>query len=186
MVDNLSKKNISTRKRRKTPKDKLLELAESYEQAQISKDQLESGKYLREFLAQTSSEVDVQKAIRLTIDALLESIASDFESLSSAALIPHPDSKDTKVIIRGPLKKEIAIKIVEIFRKYPPVINDLLGSEDEIKVLDSGIGYVVLENCRSDSYLVGIVEKNKDVDELARRLNHVQKVVKDNYLLKKN
>ena len=71
----------------------------------------------------------------------------------------------------------------EIFQKYPPVINDLLGSEDEVKFLDTGIGFVVLENCQKDNYLIGITQQQKDVDELARRLRHVQKVVNKNVML---
>jgi hypothetical protein len=51
-----------------------------------------------------------------------------------------------------------------------------------VKVLDTGIGYVVLENCQEDNYLVGIVKKQNDVDELARKLRHVQNVVIDNTL----
>ncbi len=50
-------------------------------------------------------------------------------------------------------------------------------------MLDTGIGYVVLENCQKDNYLVGIVQRQKDVDELSRRLRHVQNVVVENTLL---
>ena len=175
---------ISSRKRKIAKKDIFVELEEiAYEALNISKRKLKSGQYLKDFLDQTSSKESVFEAIKVTIDALLDSIASDLDSLSAAALVPHPESKDPKAIVRGPLKRDVVKQILAIFRKYPPVINDLLGSDDELKVLDTGIGYVVLENCQKDNYLVGIVKKQKDVDELSRKLRHVQNVVVDNTLL---
>lgn len=175
---------ISSRKRKPVKKDIFVEMEEiAYEALNISKRKLKSGQYIKDFLDQTSSKESVLEAIKITIDALLDSIASDLDSLSAAALVPHPESKDPKAIVRGPLNREIVKQILTIFRKYPPVINDLLGSDDELKVLDTGIGYVVLENCQKDNYLVGIVKKQKDVDELSRKLRHVQNVVVDNTLL---
>ncbi|MCK4971894.1 MAG: hypothetical protein KAS52_01125 [Candidatus Heimdallarchaeota archaeon] len=175
---------ISSRKRKIAKKDIFVELEEiAYEALNISKRKLKSGQYLKDFLDQTSSKESVFEAIKVTIDALLDSIASDLDSLSAAALVPHPESKEPKAIVRGPLKRDVVKQILAIFRKYPPVINDLLGSDEELKVLDTGIGYVVLENCQKDNYLVGIVKKQKDVDELSRKLRHVQNVVVDNTLL---
>ncbi|MHA1557677.1 MAG: hypothetical protein ACTSUP_06285 [Candidatus Heimdallarchaeaceae archaeon] len=175
---------ISSRKRKIAKKDIFVELEEiAYEALNISKRKLKSGQYLKDFLDQTSSKESVFEAIKVTIDALLDSIASDLDSLSAAALVPHPESKEPKAIVRGPLKRDVVKQILAIFRKYPPVINDLLGSDEELKVLDTGIGYVVLENCQKDNYLVGIVKKQKDVDELSRKLRHVQNVVIDNTLL---
>ena len=175
---------ISSRKRKTAKKDVFVEMEEvAYETFNISKRKLKSGQYLREFLDQTSTEASVLEAIKVTIDALLDSIASDLDSLSAAALVPHPESHEPKAIVRGPLNRDIVKQILSIFRKYPPVINDLLGSDEELKVLDTGIGYVVLENCQKDNYLVGIVKKQKDVDELSRKLRHVQNVVVDNTLL---
>ncbi len=175
---------ISSRKRKPVKKDIFVEMEEiAYEALNISKRKLKSGQYIKDFLDQTSSKESVLEAIKVTIDALLDSIASDLDSLSAAALVPHPESKEPKAIVRGPLNREIVKQILTIFRKYPPVINDLLGSDDELKVLDTGIGYVVLENCQKDNYLVGIVKKQKDVDELSRKLRHVQNVVVDNTLL---
>ena len=175
---------ISSRKRKIVKKDIFVELEEiAYEALNISKRKLKSGQYLKDFLDQTSSKESVFEAIKVTIDALLDSIASDLDSLSAAALVPHPESKEPKAIVRGPLKRDVVKQILAIFRKYPPVINDLLGSDEELKVLDTGIGYVVLENCQKDNYLVGIVKKQKDVDELSRKLRHVQNVVIDNTLL---
>lgn len=177
-------KKISSRKRKTTKKDIFVEMEDvAYEALNISKRKLKSGQYLKAFLDQTSSKESVLEAIKVTIDALLDSIASDLDSLSAAALVPHPESEDPKAIVRGPLNREVVKQILSIFRKYPPVINDLLGSDDELKVLDTGIGYVVLENCQKDNYLVGIVKKQKDVDELSRKLRHVQNVVVDNTLL---
>ena len=178
------KTTITSIKRGKVRKDIFVDLEDvAYEKFKVSKRKLESGKYLKETLNQTAAPEDVKMAIALTVDALLDSIANDLKSLSAAALVPHPDSKENKAIVRGRLDKEIVKKILEIFRKYPPVINDLLGSEEEVKVLDTGIGYVVLENCQKDNYLVGIVQNRDDVDELARRLRHVQKVVLENTIL---
>ncbi|MCG3223771.1 MAG: hypothetical protein H7647_04850 [Candidatus Heimdallarchaeota archaeon] len=177
-------KKISSRKRKTTKKDIFVEMEDvAYEALNISKRKLKSGQYLKAFLDQTSSKESVLEAIKVTIDALLDSIASDLDSLSAAALVPHPESEDPKAIVRGPLNRDVVKQILSIFRKYPPVINDLLGSDDELKVLDTGIGYVVLENCQKDNYLVGIVKKQKDVDELSRKLRHVQNVVIDNTLL---
>ncbi|MCK5305162.1 MAG: hypothetical protein KAJ72_07920, partial [Candidatus Heimdallarchaeota archaeon] len=151
---------ISSRKRKIAKKDIFVELEEiAYEALNISKRKLKSGQYLKDFLDQTSSKESVFEAIKVTIDALLDSIASDLDSLSAAALVPHPESKEPKAIVRGPLKRDVVKQILAIFRKYPPVINDLLGSDEELKVLDTGIGYVVLENCQKDNYLVGIVKK---------------------------
>ena len=176
--------HIITKKRKEEKKDLFVEMEETaYETLNIPKRKIQTGQYLKEFLKETSSTEEVMKAIRLTIDALLDSIASDFKSLSAAALVPHPESSETKAIVRGPLNREIVKKILGIFRKYPPVINDLLGSDEEVKFLDTGVGYVVLENCQRDNYLVGIVQKQKDVDELSRKLRHVQNVVVDNTLL---
>jgi hypothetical protein len=175
---------ISSRKRKTTKKDIFVEMEDvAYEALNISKRKLKSGQYLKAFLDQTSSKESVLEAIKVTVDALLDSIASDLDSLSAAALVPHPESEDSKAIVRGPLNRDVVKQILSIFRKYPPVINDLLGSDDELKVLDTGIGYVVLENCQKDNYLVGIVKKQKDVDELSRKLRHVQNVVVDNTLL---
>ncbi len=175
---------ISSRKRKTTKKDIFVEMEDvAYEALNISKRKLKSGQYLKAFLDQTSSKESVLEAIKVTVDALLDSIASDLDSLSAAALVPHPESEDPKAIVRGPLNRDVVKQILSIFRKYPPVINDLLGSDDELKVLDTGIGYVVLENCQKDNYLVGIVKKQKDVDELSRKLRHVQNVVVDNTLL---
>lgn len=175
---------ISSRKRKTTKKDIFVEMEDvAYEALNISKRKLKSGQYLKDFLDQTSSKESVLEAIKVTVDALLDSIASDLDSLSAAALVPHPESEDSKAIVRGPLNRDVVKQILSIFRKYPPVINDLLGSDDELKVLDTGIGYVVLENCQKDNYLVGIVKKQKDVDELSRKLRHVQNVVVDNTLL---
>lgn len=175
---------ISSRKRKTTKKDIFVEMEEvAYEALNISKRKLKSGQYLKAFLDQTSSKESVLEAIKVTVDALLDSIASDLDSLSAAALVPHPESEEPKAIVRGPLNRDVVKQILSIFRKYPPVINDLLGSDDELKVLDTGIGYVVLENCQKDNYLVGIVKKQKDVDELSRKLRHVQNVVIDNTLL---
>ena len=175
---------ISSRKRKIVKKDIFVEMEDiAYEALNIPKRKLRSGQYLKDFLNQTSSKESVLEAIKVTIDALLDSIASDLDSLSAAALVPHPESKEPKAIVRGPLKRDVVKQILAIFRKYPPVINDLLGSDDELKVLDTGIGYVVLENCQKDNYLVGIVKKQKDVDELSRKLRHVQNVVVDNTLL---
>ncbi len=175
---------ITSRKRKPSQKDIFVEMEEvAYETLNISKRKLKSGQYLREFLNQTSSPDEVQEAIRVTIDALLDSISGDLHSLSAASLVPHPESDDKRAIIRGPLSKEVVIKILEIFQKYPPVINDLLGSDEEVKVLDTGIGYVVLENCQKDNYLIGITQNQEDVDELSRRLKHVQNVVTKNTLL---
>ncbi len=176
--------NITSRKRKATTKDIFVEMEEvAYETLQISKKKLKSGQYLRDFLDQTSSPDEVQEAIRVTIDALLDSISGDLDSLSAASLVPHPESDDKRAIVRGPLNKETVKKILEIFQKYPPVVNDLLGSDEEIKVLDTGIGFVVLENCQKDNYLIGITQNQKDVDELSRRLRHVQNVVMKNTLL---
>ena len=176
--------SIITRKRKETKKDLFVEMEETaYETLKIPKRKIQTGQYLRDFLKETSSAEAVKEAIRVTIDALLDSIASDLKSLSAAALVPHPESLETKAIVRGPLSREIVKKILGIFRKYPPVINDLLGSDEEVKFLDTGIGYVVLENCQRDNYLVGIVQQQKDVDELSRKLRHVQNVVVDNTLL---
>ncbi len=175
---------ISSRKRKTTKKDIFVEMEDvAYEALNISKRKLKSGQYLKDFLDQTSSKESVLEAIKVTVDALLDSIASDLDSLSAAALVPHPESAEPKAIVRGPLNRDVVKQILSIFRKYPPVINDLLGSDDELKVLDTGIGYVVLENCQKDNYLVGIVKKQKDVDELSRKLRHVQNVVVDNTLL---
>ncbi len=175
---------ISSRKRKIPKKDIFVEMEEvAYETLNISKRRIKSGQYLKDFLDQTSSKEAVLEAIKVTIDALLDSIASDLDSLSAAALVPHPESKEPKAIVRGPLNRDVVKQILSIFRKYPPVINDLLGSDEELKVLDTGIGYVVLENCQKDNYLVGIVKKQKDVDELSRKLRHVQNVVVDNTLL---
>ncbi|MBY9001551.1 MAG: hypothetical protein KGD64_11580 [Candidatus Heimdallarchaeota archaeon] len=175
---------ISSYKRKTVKKDLFVEMEEvAYETFNISKRKLKSGQYLREFLDQTSTEVAVLEAIKVTIDALLDSIASDLDSLSAAALVPHPESQDPKAIVRGPLNRDVVKQILAIFRKYPPVINDLLGSDEELKVLDTGVGYVVLENCQKENYLVGIVKKQKDVDELSRKLRHVQNVVVENTLL---
>ena len=177
-------KKISSRKRKIAKKDIFVEMEEiAYEALNISKRKLKSGQYLKDFLDQTSSKESVLEAIKVTIDALLDSIASDLDSLSAAALVPHPESKEPKAIVRGPLNRDVVKQILAIFRKYPPVINDLLGSDDELKVLDTGIGYVVLENCQKDNYLIGIVKRQKDVDELSRKLRHVQNVVVDNTLL---
>lgn len=176
--------SIITRKRKIPPKDLFVEMEETaYETLNISKRKIQTGQYLKEFLKETSSAEAVIEAIRVTIDALLDSIASDMKSLSAAALVPHPEISETKAIVRGPLSREIVKKILGIFRKYPPVINDLLGSEDEVKFLDTGVGYVVMENCQKDNYLIGIVQKQKDIDELSRKLRHVQNVVVDNTLL---
>jgi hypothetical protein len=176
--------NIISRRRKTPKKDIFVEMEETaYETLNISKRKIQTGQYLKEFLKETSSAEAVIEAIRVTIDALLDSIASDFKSLSAAALVPHPESSETKALVRGPLNREIVKKILGIFRKYPPVINDLLGSDEEVKFLDTGIGYVVLENCQKDNYLVGIVQKQKDVDELSRKLRHVQNVVVDNTLI---
>ena len=175
---------VTSKKRKETKKDIFVEMEEvAYETLNISRRKLRTGQYLRDFLEQTSSPDEVQEAIRVTIDALLDSISGDLQSLSAASLVPHPESVDKRAIVRGPLSKEVVQKILEIFQKYPPVINDLLGSEDEVKFLDTGIGFVVLENCQKDNYLIGITQQQKDVDELARRLRHVQKVVNKNTLL---
>ncbi len=175
---------ITSRKRKPPLKDVFIEMEEvAYETLNISFKKLKSGQYLRDFLTQTSTSDDVKEAIRVTIDALLDSISSDFKSLSAAALVPHPESSDSRAIVRGPLEKDIVKRVLEIFHRYPPVINDLLGSEEEVKVLDTGIGFVVLENCQKDNYLIGIVQKQKDVDELSRKLRHVQNVVIENTLL---
>ncbi|MHA1953131.1 MAG: hypothetical protein ACXAAM_04360 [Candidatus Heimdallarchaeaceae archaeon] len=182
--DETPSRSIITRKRKVPPKDLFVEMEETaYETLNISKRKIQTGQYLKEFLKETSSAEAVIEAIRVTIDALLDSIASDMKSLSAAALVPHPESIETKAIVRGPLSREIVKKILGIFRKYPPVINDLLGSDEEIKFLDTGVGYVVMENCQKDNYLIGIVQKQKDVDELSRKLRHVQNVVVDNTLL---
>ena len=111
----------------------------AYETLNISKRKLRTGQYLRDFLEQTSSPDEVQEAIRVTVDALLDSISGDLASLSAASLVPHPESDDKRAIVRGPLSKEVVLKILEIFQKYPPVVNDLLGSEDEVKFLDTGV-----------------------------------------------
>lgn len=175
---------IISQKRKPVKKDIFVEMEETaYETLNIPKKKIKSGQYLRDFLRETSTTEDVNEAIRVTIDALLDSIAGEMKSLSAASLVPHPESQETKAIVRGPLDREVVKRILAIFRKYPPVINDLLGSDEEIKVLDTGIGYVVLENCQKDNYLVGIVQRQKDVDELSRRLRHVQNVVVDNTLL---
>ncbi|MHA1197977.1 MAG: hypothetical protein ACTSQF_01285 [Candidatus Heimdallarchaeaceae archaeon] len=175
---------ITSRKRKASKKDIFVEMEEvAYETFNISKRKLKSGQYLRDFLEQTSSPDEVQEAIRVTIDALLDSISGDLESLSAASLVPHPESDDKRAIVRGPLSKKVVKKILEIFQKYPPVVNDLLGSDEDIKVLDTGIGFVVLENCQKDNYLIGITQQQEDVDELSRRLRHVQKVVVKNTLL---
>jgi len=177
-------KKILSRKRKITKKDIFVEMEDvAYETLNISKRKIKSGQYLKDFLDQTSSRESVLEAIKVTIDALLDSIASDLDSLSAAALVPHPESKEPKAIVRGPLNRDVVKQILSIFRKYPPVINDLLGSDKELKVLDTGIGYVVLENCQKDNYLIGIVKEQKDVDELSRKLRHVQNVVVDNTLL---
>jgi hypothetical protein len=176
--------NIITKKRKVTKKDIFVEMEETaYETLNIPKRKIQTGQYLKEFLKETSTTEAVREAIRVTIDALLDSIASNLKSLSAAALVPHPESEETKAIVRGPLNREIVKKILGIFRKYPPVINDLLGSDEEVKFLDTGVGYVVLENCQKDNYLIGIVQNQKDVDELSRKLRHVQNVVVDNTLL---
>jgi hypothetical protein len=183
-ADKTPSNNIISKKRKAAKKDIFVEMEETaYETLNISKRKIQTGQYLKEFLKETSSAEEVMEAIRVTIDALLDSIASDFKSLSAAALVPHPESSETKAIVRGPLNRDIVKKILGIFRKYPPVINDLLGSDEEVKFLDTGIGYVVLENCQKDNYLVGIVQKQKDIDELSRKLRHVQNVVIDNTLL---
>ncbi len=183
-ADEAPSTKISSRKRKEVKKDLFVDLEETaYEALNIPKKKLKSGQYLRDFLADTSTKEAVVEAIRVTIDALLDSIASDFKSLSAAALVPHPESSETKALVRGPLNRDIVKRILTIFRKYPPVINDLLGSDEIVKVLDTGIGFVVLENCQKDNYLVGIVQKQKDVDELSRKLRHVQNVVIDNTLL---
>jgi hypothetical protein len=175
---------VTSKKRKTAKKDIFVEMEEvAYETMKIPKKKLKSGQYLRDFLEQTSSPDEVQEAIRVTIDALLDSISGDLESLSAASLVPHPESDDKRAIVRGPLSKEVVKKILEIFQKYPPVINDLLGSEEEVKFLDTGIGFVVLENCQKDNYLIGITQQQKDVDELSRRLRHVQKVVNKNAML---
>ncbi len=175
---------ISSRKRKSTKKSEFVELEEEvYNKLNISKKKIRSGEYLKSFLTQTSSKKEVEQAIKVTIDALLDSIAHDLKSLSAAAMVPHPDSEKTKAIVRGKLKRDLVIEILKIFRKYPAVINDLLGSDQEVKVLDTGIGYVVLENCEKDTYLVGIVQDRSDVDELASRLKHVQQVVINNTIL---
>ena len=175
---------ISSRKRKVASKDIFVEMEEvAYEALNISKKKIKSGQYLRDFLDQTSSRTDVREAIRVTIDALLDSIAADLRSLSAAALVPHPESSDIRAIVRGPLSRDVVKRVLGIFRRYPPVINDLLGSDEEIKVLDTGIGFVVLENCQKDNYLVGITQKTKEIDELSRRLRHVQNVVIDNTML---
>ena len=175
---------ISSRKRKAATKDIFVEMEEvAYETLNISKKKIKSGQYLRDFLDQTSSKDEVGEAIRVTIDALLDSIASDLRSLSAAALVPHPESSDVRAIVRGPLGKDVVKKVLEIFRRYPPVINDLLGSDEVVKVLDTGIGFVVLENCQKDNFLVGITQKQKEIDELSRRLRHVQNVVIDNTML---
>ncbi len=182
--DDSPSSKISSRKRKASKKDIFVEMEEvAYETLKIPKKKLKSGQYLRDFLTQTSSVSEVKEAIRVTIDALLDSIASDLQSLSAASLVPHPESEDMRVIVRGPLSKDVVKKILVIFQKYPPVINDLLGSDEEIKVLDTGIGFVVLENCQKDNYLVGITQQQKDVDELSRKLRHVQNVVIKNTLL---
>ena len=178
------KSKVSSKKRKATKKDIFVEMEEvAYEALKIPKRKLKSGQYLRDFLEQTSSPDEVQEAIRVTIDALLDSISGDLESLSAASLVPHTESDDKRAIVRGPLSKDVVKQILEIFQKYPPVINDLLGSEDEVKFLDTGIGFVVLENCQKDNYLIGITQQQEDVDELARRLRHVQKVVNKNAML---
>ncbi|MHA1205619.1 MAG: hypothetical protein ACTSRR_02905 [Candidatus Heimdallarchaeaceae archaeon] len=178
---------ISTRKRKAAEKSSFVELEEiAYNTIKVSKKKIESGEYLKKFLSQTSSPEEVRKAIKVTIDALLDSIANDLKSLSAAALVPHIESKEKTAIVRGPLNRDVVKKILNIFRKYPPVINDLLGSTEEVKVLDTGIGYVVLENCEKDNYLVGIVQDKSSVDELARRLKHVQQVVLNNSILLEN
>ncbi|MEE9411190.1 MAG: hypothetical protein V3V41_09710 [Candidatus Heimdallarchaeota archaeon] len=183
-ADKTPSKKISSRKRVTAKKDIFVDLEDTaYEALNIPKKKLKSGQYLRDFLTDTSTKDAVLEAIKVTIDALLDSIASDFKSLSAAALVPHPESSDTKAIVRGPLDRDIVKSILSIFRKYPPVINDLLGSDEEVKVLDTGIGFVVLENCQKDNFLVGIVQRQKDVDELSRKLRHVQNVVVDNTLL---
>ncbi|MCE7741895.1 MAG: hypothetical protein GOP50_05510 [Candidatus Heimdallarchaeota archaeon] len=177
-------KKITSRKRKAPQKDIFVEMEEvAYETLKIPKRKLKSGQYLRDFLDQTSSSDEVQEAIRVTIDALLDSISGDLDSLSAASLVPHPESDDKRAIVRGPLSKEVVKQILEIFQKYPPVVNDLLGSDEEVKVLDTGIGFVVLENCQKDNYLIGITQQQEDVDELSRRLRHVQKVVVKNTLL---
>ena len=177
------KGKITSRKRKSKKKDPFREMEEiAYETLNIAKRKIKSGQYLRDFLRQTSTLDSVKEAVKMTIDALLDSISDELKSLSAAALVPHPESKEKGYLVRGPLNREAVKKILSIFRKYPPVINDLLGSEDIIKVLDTGIGYVVMENCQEDNYLVGIVKKQNDVDELARKLRHVQNVVIDNTL----
>ncbi len=70
---------ISSRKRKIAKKDMFVELEEiAYEALNISKRKLKSGQYLKDFLDQTSSKESVFEAIKVTIDALLDSIASDF------------------------------------------------------------------------------------------------------------
>ena len=91
--------NIITRKRKVPPKDRFVEMEDTaYETLNISKRKIQTGQYLKEFLKETSSAEAVIEAIRVTIDALLDSISSDMKSLSAAALVPHPESSETKAI----------------------------------------------------------------------------------------
>ncbi len=183
-VKKIESGEIKTVKRKQHKRNEFIEFEETaYESLNIPKDKLESGEYIKLFLEQNASQEEVRAAIRATVDALLDSIAAELTSLSSAALVPQPGSKDSTAIIRGKLSKDVAVKIITIFRKYPMVIDDLLGSAEEIKVLDTGIGYVVMDNCLKDNYLVGIVQNEDDVDDLAEKLQHVQHVVNTNAML---
>ncbi len=125
------------------------------------------------------SEEILTTASKKAIKSLLFSIIKATKYPSAATYIYPKNHGTIAEIYVGNIAEKKILYVLETLSKYPRVINEILESEEENKILNAGdnIVQVILENCREGKLLIGITSQIEDVSIVAKNMKVIREII---------
>ena len=119
----------------------------------------------------------LQDALKKAITSLLFSTVKVC-SFPAAAAYMYP-KKDGSIgqLYAGNLEEKKIIYVLETIARFPRVINEMLRSNEEIKVLNAETVQIIVEDCYNGRLLIGMTTSADDVMNMAFRLKLIRHVI---------
>lgn len=125
------------------------------------------------------SEEILTTASKKAIKSLLFSVIKATKYPSAATYIYPKNQGTIAEIYVGNIAEKKILYVLETLSKYPRVINEILQSEEENKILNAGdnIVQVILESCREGKLLIGITSQIEDVSIVAKNMKVIREII---------
>lgn len=129
-------------------------------------------------VAEMTQEI-LDDAIKRAATSLLFSSIRSCESPSAAAYIFPKEDGAIGELYAGNLEEKKIVYVLETISKFPKVINEMVHSKDNIKVLNAEVVQIIVEECYDGRILIGMTTNVSDVINVAYKFKIIKIVLKN-------